>query len=220
MTMENIANAERSGVTVLTAVNIAKAITVLCLVGCALVFGIRDMRQVLYLCLHISYGIWWQLEQWIYPQRRQMYNDPINSLSFIFVILSVGIFYALPGYLAFTNPLPLSVAAASIALPLYIFGSLINTSADVQKLTAKQFGSGLVKDNIWRFSRNINYFGDLLRYISFCVVAGSPWAYLVPGYIAFFYTVRMRQKEQGMAEKYAEYADYQRSTSRFIPFVW
>jgi steroid 5-alpha reductase family enzyme len=62
------------------------------------------------------------------------------------------------------------------AATLY-FGSLINTSADVQKLTAKQGGANLVKDGIWRFARHINYFGDLLRYLSFSVVAGSIWAY-------------------------------------------
>jgi steroid 5-alpha reductase family enzyme len=60
------------------------------------------------------------------------------------------------------------------AATLY-FGSLINTSADVQKLTAKQGGANLVKDGIWRFARHINYFGDLLRYLSFSVVAGSIW---------------------------------------------
>ena len=220
MTVQNTANSEGSGVTALTAVNIAKGLTVFCLFACVFLFGVRDMRQVIYLCLHISYGVWWQLEQWIYPERRQMYGQKIGWLAFIYIIVSVGIFYALPGYLAFTNPEPLSLTAVTIALPLYIFGSLINTSADVQKLTAKQFGAGLVRDNIWRFSRNINYFGDLVRYISFCVVAGSPWAYLVPGYIAIFYAVRMREKEQGMAGKYPEYGDYQKSTARFIPFVW
>jgi steroid 5-alpha reductase family enzyme len=134
--------------------------------------------------------------------------------------LIVGFFYALPGYLAFTNPAPLSMATGAIALLLYIFGSLINATADVQKLTAKQFQVGLVSDNIWRFSRNINYFADLLRYLSFSVVAGSVWAYLVPGYIFIFYLWRIYQKEQAMSAKYPEYAAYQQSSSRLIPFIW
>ena len=219
--MENSPNLATSRVTQLTAINTAKVVTILCLIAGAFFFGVRDMRQVLYLCLHISYCVWWLLEQWLYPQRRQViFNEPVGVAGFSFVIISVGFFYALPGYLALTNPEPLSLTAAGIALPLYIFGSLINTSADVQKLTAKQFGAGLVKDNIWRFSRNINYLGDILRYLSFSVVAGSVWAYLVPGLITIIYIQRMLKKEQAMAAKYPEYAEYQQSTRRFIPFIW
>lgn len=218
--MQNTAKVEKPGVTVLTAVNIAKALPIVWFVFFAIIFGIPDWRQVIYLCLHASYCIWWLVEQWFYPQRRELFNEPIEAIGFIFILLYVGVFYTLPGYLAFTNPVPLSMITASVAIILYIFGSLINASADVQKLTAKQFDSGLVRDNIWRFSRNINYFGDLVRYLSFSVVAGSPWAYLVPGSIVLFYFQRMSQKDKSMSAKYPDYAEYQKSTKRLIPFIW
>ena len=218
--MQNTGNLEGS-ITHLTALNTAKVLTTVCLVAFAVVFGIQDLRQVIYLCLHISYCLWWLLEQWFYPSRRQhLFNEPIGAFGFIFILLLVGAFYALPGYLAFTNPVPLSTTAAAVALPLYIFGSLVNASADVQKLTAKQWGAGLVKDGIWRFSRHINYFGDLLRYISFSVVAGVLWAYLVPGAITLLYLQRIFEKEQAMSEKYSDYAEYQQSSTRLIPFIW
>ena len=185
-----------------------------------MVFGIQDLRQLLYLCLHISYCLWWLLEQWIYPQRRQIFSEPVGVVGFIFSLLFVGGFYSLPGYLAFTNSEPLSPIAVAIALPLFIFGTLINTSADIQKLTAKQYGADLVSDGIWRFSRNINYFGDLLRYLSFSVVAGSIWAYTVPTSIALLYLQRIFQKEQSMSEKYPGYQEYQQSSTRLIPFIW
>lgn len=218
--MQNTANAQTTGVTVLTAINAGKVLTILFLVAFAIVFGIKDLRQVIYLCLHISYCLWWLLEQWIYPQRRQIFNQPAGAGGFIFTLLFVGVFYTLPGYLAFTNPVPISITAAAVALPLYIFGSLINASADIQKLTAKQFGAGLVRDGIWRFSRNINYFGDLLRYLSFSVVAGSVWAYLVPGAVALLYLQRISQKESAMSQKYPDYDKYQQSSTRLIPFIW
>jgi protein-S-isoprenylcysteine O-methyltransferase Ste14 len=218
--MQNTADTQKSKITALTAINIAKALTIACLIALALVFGIQDLRQVIYLCLHISYCLWWLLEQWFYPQRRQLFNEPVGVVGLIFFLLFIGIFYALPGYLAFTNPAPLSWTEAAIAIPMYTFGSLINATADVQKLTAKEFGAGLVSDNIWRFSRNINYFGDLLRYLSFSVVAGSPWAYVLPGVIFLFYLQRISQKEQSMSTKYPEYSTYQQTSSRLIPFIW
>jgi protein-S-isoprenylcysteine O-methyltransferase Ste14 len=217
--MQNTANAQTTGITVLTAINIAKITTIGLLVAFAVIFGIQDLRQVIYLCLHIGYCLWWLLEQWIYPQRRQIFNQPIGVRMLVFVLLFVGFLYALPGYLAFTNPAPLSMIEAAIALPLYTFGTLINAIADVQKLAAKQHGAGLVSDGIWRFSRNINYFGDLLRYLSFSVVAGSPWAYLVPVAVLFASLQRMSEKDQSMSAKYPDYPDYQKSTARLIPFI-
>ncbi|MBD2102096.1 DUF1295 domain-containing protein [Leptolyngbya sp. FACHB-261] len=218
--MQNLTRFQAWGVTQLTAINLAKVLTIVCLIACALVFGLPDLRQLLYMCLHLSYCCWWLFEQWLYPQRRQLFSDPVGPLGLISALLIVGIFYALPGYLAFTNPEPLSFLTAAIALVLYIFGSLINTSADVQKMTAKQFSLGLVRDGIWRFCRNVNYFGDLLRYFSFAVLAGSIWAYLVPGSIALLYLKRIAEKEQAMSEKYADYSDYQKASTRLIPFLW
>ncbi|OLP18867.1 steroid 5-alpha reductase [Leptolyngbya sp. 'hensonii'] len=210
-----------SGVTQLTAINTAKILTSVILITCGFYFGVQDLRQVLYLCLHLSYCSWWLLEQWLYPLRRQqIFTEPAGSGEFMVLLLMVGLFYALPGFLAFTNPEPLSLITVAIALPLYIFGNLFNACADTQKLTAKQYGAGLVQDGIWRFSRNVNYFGDLLRYVSFSIVAGSPWAYLVPVTILLLYLQRIAQKEKAMAEKYEDYAAYQKSSTRLIPFIW
>jgi len=219
--MENAAGSERSSITQLTAINAAKVLTIILLIAYAAIWGVRDFRQLIYLCLHIGYCSWWLLEQWFYPLRRQqIFAEPITWSGTIATLLFVGVFYTLPGFLAFTNPMPLSLITAAIALVPFIFGSLINAVADIQKLTAKQYGAQLVQDGIWRFSRHINYFGDLLRYTSFSIMAGSPWAFLVPGMVALIYIQRVRQKEQAMTEKYADYAHYQQTSARFIPFLW
>ncbi len=218
--MQNTTNDEKTGLTALTAINIAKTLTIVLLLIFSFIFGIQDLRQVIYLCLHVSYCLWWLLEQWLFPQRQQIFSEPVGFGGFILSLLFVGILYSLPGYLAFINPVPISALATAVALPLYIFGTLINATADIQKLTAKQYGAELVSDNIWRFSRNINYFGDLLRYLSFAIVAGSAWAYLVPVVILLIYVQRVFKKEQSMSAKYQNYAEYQKSSSRLIPFVW
>lgn len=208
-------------VTQLTAVNAAKGFTVFCLLGLALVYGIHDQRQVLYLCLHISYCVWWLFEQWLFPQRRQqLFTEKIGWLTTLLILLVVGVFYALPGFLAFTNPYPITYTAIAVALPLYIFGSLINTGADVQKITAKQMGATLVSNEAWRSVRNINYLGDLMRYTSFSVVAGSAWAFVLPGAILLLYIQRIQQKEQAMAAKYPNFAEYQASSVRLLPWIW
>jgi steroid 5-alpha reductase family enzyme len=208
-------------ITELTAINVAKVITVLCLIVLALIYGIHDQRQILYLCLHISYCSWWLLEQWLFPQRRQqIFTEKIGLITFLVVLSYVGVFYALPGYFAFVNPNPITYSAVVVALPLYIFGSLINTAADVQKMTAKSMGATLVNDGIWRSVRHVNYFGDIMRYTSFSVVSGSLWAFILPGTIILLYLQRIVKKEESMSAKYPDFAAYQKNSTRLFPGIW
>ena len=208
-------------VTELTAINVAKVITIICLIALALIYGIHDFRQIIYLCLHISYCCWWLFEQWLFPERRQhIFTDKIGLITFLFILLFVGVFYALPGYLAFINLNPITYSSIVVALPLYIFGSLINTAADVQKMTAKSMGASLVNDGIWRSVRHVNYLGDLMRYTSFSVISGSLWAFLLPGAIFLLYLQRIAQKEQSMTDRYPGFTAYQQNSTRLFPWIW
>jgi protein-S-isoprenylcysteine O-methyltransferase Ste14 len=207
--------------TQLTAINWAKAVTIALILFLILLFGVDGQRQILYACMHISYCIWWLLEQKIYPDRcRQIFTEKVDIGGFIGAILIVGIFYTLPAFFAFTNPTELSLAATTIAIPLFYFGSLINTAADIQKATAKSLGTGLVRTGIWSGVRHVNYTGDLMRYLSFCIVAGSLWAYLVPLSIFALYVMRIRDKESSMKLKYHDFADYKLKSFRLIPGIW
>jgi protein-S-isoprenylcysteine O-methyltransferase Ste14 len=161
------------------------------------------------------------LEQWLFPERRrQLFNEPVGLAGFGFAVLFIGVLYRLPGLLAFLNPVPIAPAAVALALGLFSFGSLINASADVQKTTAKAMGAGLVSDGIWRRVRHVNDLGDLLLYLSFAVVAGIGWAYLVPGLVLLVYLQRIGAKEEQMAAKYPEFGDYQQHSARLLPGIW
>lgn len=205
----------------LTAINTAKILTIVLLLVLAAVLGVQDMRQVVYLSLHISYCLWWLLEQWLFPERtRQLFCERVGLVGFGFCLLFIGVLYSLPGLLAFINPVPISQVAVAVALGLFIFGSLINASADAQKTNAKAMGAGLVSDGIWRRVRHVNYLGDLLRYSSFAVVAGNGWAYIVPALVLLIYLERIGQKETQMSAKYPEFSAWQQSSARLLPGLW
>lgn len=205
----------------LTAINIAKMITIAIVIGLIALVGITDQRQILYACMHISYCVWWLLEQRIYPERRTfLFQEMVGPFGLISAILIIGVFYSLPAFLAFFNSNPLTIAATATAVPLFYFGSLINTSADVQKMTAKTMGRGLVNDGIWSQIRHVNYSGDLMRYLSFAVIAGSTWAFLVPLAIAALYLQRMNEKEKSMSEKYVDFGTYRQHTKLLVPWIW
>ena len=82
---------QSSQFTQLQAINLAKMITILLLGSFAIAFGVSGMRQVIYLCLHIGYCVWWLLEQWLYPERRRViFNEPINIVGILFTVSRRG----------------------------------------------------------------------------------------------------------------------------------
>ena len=207
--------------TQLAAINWAKIVTIAVIIILISTFGIEGQRQILYACMHLSYCCWWLLEQKIYPDRsKQIFTEKVNTAGFVGALLIVGVFYSLPAYLAFTNSTELSIAATATAIPLYYFGSLINTAADIQKTTSKESSQALVRSGIWSGVRHVNYTGDLMRYLSFSVVAGSLWAFLVPLAILTLYIQRIRDKEASMSIKYQDFLDYKSTSFRLIPWIW
>lgn len=206
--------------TQLQAINIAKVTTIVALLVPALVLGLDSGRVAIYLALHISYCLWWLLEEVLFPWRTtQLFTEVVQPLQVVAVVLYVGVFYAVPGWLAMANPLPIGPLTIALGLCLYIFGSLLNTAADVQKGTAKALGATLVADGAWRRVRHVNYLGDLLRYSSFAVIAGSPWAWLLPASVLALYLPRMIRKEASMAERYPAFAAYRQSSWWLLPGV-
>jgi protein-S-isoprenylcysteine O-methyltransferase Ste14 len=203
------------------AINIAKVTTIVGLVVPALLLGLQTPRVVLYLSLHVSYCVWWLLEQQLFPARsRQLFTERLGPAAVVVAVAYVGVFYCLPGWLAMANPAPLSSITAALGIVLYLFGSLINTGADIQKMTARQLGEGLVCDGIWRRVRHVNYLGDLLRYSSFAVIAGSAWAWLLPASVLLLYLQRIERKEQSMAAKYSEFTNYRQRSWKLVPGLW
>ena len=219
--METSGDIQGFQVTQLTAINVAKTLTLAIMLGLAVTYGIHDARQVIYLCLHGGYCTWWLLEQYLFPTRKDiLFTEKIDLPTFIVVLLFVGVFYALPAWFTFTNTAPLGYGAMALSLVLYTFGSLINTAADVQKMTAKSMGAKLVDTEIWRSIRNVNYLGDLMRYSSFAVISGSLWSAILPLTVLALYVQRILDKEKSMGEKYNNFAEYQQQSTRLIPWVW
>lgn len=210
--------------TQLQAINIAKITTVFALAIPVLWLGLDGTRVVVYLALQISYCLWWIVEQWLFPERaEQLFRERLSPLMVVITVAYVGLFFALPGWLAMANPLqqPAAITLAA-AIGLFSFGSLINTAADVQKGTAKRLGVALVCDGAWRRLRHVNYLGDLLRYSSFALLAGSIWAWLLPLSVLLVYVQRIRSREQVMADRGESeaYAAWLARSWRLLPGVW
>jgi protein-S-isoprenylcysteine O-methyltransferase Ste14/uncharacterized protein YndB with AHSA1/START domain len=196
-------------------VNAAKVVTLACLLSLPFFFEVQA-RQAVYLAMHVSYCVWYLLKQVIL--REAVFRERDSAPEFVMVVAVVGVVYALPGWLAFRNPAPVSDLTLAASVALFFFGSVINSGADVQKITALRLRPGLITDGFWRLSRNINYFGDLLRYSAFALLSGSAWAWLVVLLVLGANVDRMRKKAKSLS-RYPDYAAYQRNVPVLLPLV-
>ncbi len=137
----------------------------------------EGQRQILYVCMHVSYCLWWLIEQRVYPERRkQISTEKVDFSGFIGELVIVGVFLFTSSIFSLYQSKRDFHRSYGDGNSTFYFGSLINTAADIQKTTAKESGTGLVRTGIWSGVRHINYTGDLMRYLSFSVIAGSLWA--------------------------------------------
>lgn len=194
-------------------VNVAKVVTILCLLSLPFFYEVHA-RQAVYLAMHVSYCVWYLLKQVIL--RETVFRERDSAPELVMVVAIVGVFYALPGWLAFRNPTPVTALEVAASVSLFFFGSVINSGADVQKITALRLRPGLITDGFWALSRNINYFGDLMRYGAFALLSGSAWSWLVVLIVLGNNVDRMRKKAQSLS-RYPEYAAYRSSVPTLLP---
>ena len=78
----------------------------------------------------------------------------------------------------------------------------------------------LITDRMMALSRNINYFGEFLIYLSFAMLAMT-WIAFIPLllFMSFYWSFRIAKKEKSMAQLKG-YNEYKQKTKRFIPYIF
>lgn len=133
--------------------------------------------------------------------------------------------HALFAYLGGTNPNSVNLTLATIALILYVAGSILNTGSELQRKWWKEkpMNNGrLYARGLFRYAMHINYFGDELLFTGYALVTGIAWALLIPLMMAAgFVFFNIPQLDKHLREHYgAEFEDYARRTKKFIPFIF
>jgi steroid 5-alpha reductase family enzyme len=132
-----------------------------------------------------------------------------------------GWLYCLPFYFVARRTGPPNWLDAA-AVGMYAAGSLLHTTADLQKKRFKERAdsAGRILDRgLWAWSRHPNYFGDFLVYVSWAMLAADPWAWVSPATNLLQYAFDAIPKSEAWAtERYgAAWREYTRRTSRFVP---
>jgi protein-S-isoprenylcysteine O-methyltransferase Ste14 len=104
---------------------------------------------------------------------------------------------------------------------IFTLGIFWHFVSDMQKHIFLKLSPGhLLTDGLWSRLRNPNYFGELLIYLGFGMLA-MHWVPLlvIVLFVLIVWLPNMRRKDRSLA-RYPDFADYRARSRLFLPFVW
>jgi steroid 5-alpha reductase family enzyme len=171
-----------------------------------------------YLALHGTYGWLWVLKSRIFPDR-QWEND--KGLWYgLYIWAGLSLYWIAP-FLITSRSIQAPPWLLGLAICLYTLGVFLHFAADMQKYIELKYNPDhLITDGLLRQTRNLNYFGELLIYLGFGLLAMHWLPILV--ILLFFILVwapNMLKKDKSLS-RYPEFLEYKRKSKLFIPFLY
>jgi steroid 5-alpha reductase family enzyme len=108
----------------------------------------------------------------------------------------------------------------AIVLVLYITGIFFHYVSDAQKFYILRERKGLIDDGLFTTTRNPNYLGEILIYVSFAIMS-THWIPFVVlgGWVFGFFARNMLRKDSGLA-RHPGFAEYKSRTGLLFPRVF
>lgn len=164
-----------------TTISLAKAVTSVCLIILLFVYPIT-IRASLYTGMHLSYCLWYLLDQCILSrvlddktgQNTALKQHYYTLPKVLLVVAVVGVFYAMPGWFAFTNPQPAGNFISGLSVGLFFLGAM--TASRFLNSSTPLPGLNKFPERIRKLAGNYRYYGEIARYGSFALLSGSPWS--------------------------------------------
>jgi protein-S-isoprenylcysteine O-methyltransferase Ste14 len=177
-----------------------------------------NARRIVMLCCLAIYFVRVRFTTYVFMKRAMSWGEALVIAPWIFLI------YAFYGAAARHATAPLDGLDA-FGVALFLLGSYWNTMSELQRYLWKRkpqnFGH-LYTEGLFRFSRHINFFGDLVLFIGVCVISRS-WdtAWIPPLMLTGFVFVNVPMLDKYLAGKYPfEWPPYAERTRKLVPFIY
>lgn len=195
----------------------ASALVVLALIA---VYGEWDNAVAwVYLALHGTYGYLWVVKSRVFPDKSWERVVPLREGLVTWAGLSL--YFVTPWLIVSGNANSVEPWFVALCISIFSVGVFFHFVADMQKHVSMQLRPGaLITEGLWGVVRNPNYFGELLIYLGFSLLAAH-WAPLLvlAVFVGAVWLPNMRRKDSSLS-RYPEFAAYSARTKLFLPYIW
>jgi len=172
----------------------------------------------IYLALHGSYGFLWILKSNIFPDGSW---EEKTGLAYGLAIWGGLSLYWVAPYLITSQNIHAPGWYLGLCVAMFAFGLFTHFAADMQKHTCLSLNPGhLISNGMFAHLRNPNYFGELLIYLGFVLLA-MHWlpVVILLAWIGFVWFPRMLKKDRVLAQ-FPDFQEYKKRSKLFIPFLF
>jgi protein-S-isoprenylcysteine O-methyltransferase Ste14 len=111
------------------------------------------------------------------------------------------------------------------ALAIFVVGCILNSGGEILRNQWKKNPENIGKiytEGFFKYSRHINYFGDLLWVIAYAMITRNVWSITIPVFLfSFFAFYNAPKLDKYLKERYGkEYDEYAKKTKMLIPFIY
>jgi protein-S-isoprenylcysteine O-methyltransferase Ste14 len=169
----------------------------------------------IYLGLHGTYSLLWLIKHTYYPDRR--FDEPQPPwIGLLFIFLPLAGYYIAP-YLLISRRIELPAYVVGFVLVIYTLGIFFHYVSDAQKFYLLQNRKGLIQDGLFSRTRNPNYLGEIMIYLSYAVLSWHWLPFLILGaWVLGFFVRNMLAKDQSLS-RYPEFERYKARTGLLFP---
>ena len=195
-------------------INLHKGLTPFVVLGLMAIYDNFSIPAWIYLSLHGTYGILWLLKEKLFPD--PYFKDEMGFLTSITGFIFLGSYWVAPFILISSQKLiPNFIIAGCISI--YIFGVFLHFASDSQKYFTLKLKKELITEGFFKYSRNTNYLGEILIYLSFAILSMNiiPFIILLIFFIIIFYP-RMIKKDKSLG-KYKDFDEYKANSGLILP---
>ena len=197
-----------------------KGITFLYILGLIYFYSAFDNVAIwVYLGLHGTYGVLWVMKSMIFPDKS--WEEDTGLIYGLVILIGLSLYWISPwiivsGY--FHDGQMVLIPNWLISATIFFFGIgvFLHFSSDMQKHTALKLNPGkLITDGLFKKSRNMNYVGEFLIYLSFSLLSMHWLPILVLAvFILLVWVPNMIKKDKSLS-RYQEFSKYKTTTRIF-----
>ena len=198
-------------------INLHKITTPFVIIFMMLHYNNFTVGSCIYFGLHTGYCICWLLKELMYPD--PSFNEEMTTFEFVCAYLVLMVYWIAPYMLISSGIIPHTLTILA-SIPLCLVGFLFHFGADSQKYFSLEIKKGLITTGFFSRTRNPNYFGEVMIYIGWGILAESiiPLVVLLVMVLTLFFP-RMLRKDKSMS-RYPEFKAYQERTNLLFPRIF
>lgn len=200
---------------VITYINVHKALVIPVVLGLMWGYNNWSIEAFIYLSIHGTYSLLWLVKEATYPDRR--FDQPQSLLiGTFFIFVPLAGYYVAP-YLLISRQLSLPPPFIGIVLFLFTSGVFLHFVSDAQKYFTLKLKKGLIEEGLFSRTRNPNYLGEILIYISFALMSFHWFPFLIlAAWVSGFFVRNMLKKDRSLS-RHPQFDEYKKRTGLLFP---